>query len=519
MFDTVILGGRVIDGMGQPWFRADIGVTGDSVAILHGDTSGIEAERVIDATGLAVCPGFIDMHSHSDLALLTNPRHEAKVSQGVTTEALGQDGLSYAPISPANLEQLILYLAAVNGVPPDGVRWGSVREFLDLFDGRVSCNVAYFVPHASIRVEAMGWEARLPTPDELKRMQELASQGMRDGAFGFSTGLTYVPGAYSDTAELVEICKAVGEYGGLYVTHSRYTLGDRLLDPFREAIDVGRQSGIPVQISHFHNPVDSMGERMLALVDEGRASGIDVTFDQYPYPAASTLLLSLVPAWVHAGGPQRFLERVKNRQVRDQITDDLGPQWGGGLEDYVFSRIGSDKNREWEGFSLADMSKAQGKSMVDTICDLLIEENLDVAFVAHTGNPDNIRTILKHPAQMVGSDGLLTGDKPNPRTYGTFPFVLGQLVREEGLLRLEDAVRKMTSVPAQRLGLADRGILRDGMKADIVVFNPETVRATATFAEPKQLPVGIEYVLVNGTVVIDRGVHSGALPGRALRHV
>jgi N-acyl-D-amino-acid deacylase len=310
----------------------------------------------------------------------------------------------------------------------------------------------------------------------------------------------------------------VGEYGGLYVTHCRYNLGDRMLDPFREAVDVGRQSGIPVQISHFHNPVDGMGERMVALVDEGRDSGVDVTFDQYPYPAASTLLLSLVPAWVHAGGPQRFLERVKTRRVRDQIRDDLGPQWGGGLEDYMFSRIGSDKNKKWEGFSLVDMSKAQNKGMVDTICDLLIEENLDVAFVARTGNPDNIRTILKHPAQMVGSDGLLTGDKPNPRTYGTFPFVLGQLVREEGLLRLEDAVRKMTSVPAQRLGLSDRGILRDGMKADIVVFNPDTVKATSTFDEPKQLPVGIEYVLVNGAVVIDKGVHSGALPGRALRH-
>ena len=297
MFDTLIKGGRVIDGTGRTWYRADVGIRGDALTVLRGDTSSIEAGRVIDAEGYAVCPGFIDMHSHSDLALLTNPRHEAKVSQGVTTEALGMDGLSYAPISPERLEPLLHYLAAVNGQPPPGVRWGTVREFLDLFDNRAACNVVYFVPHAAVRIEAMGWEARLPTPEELRRMQELVGQGMKDGAFGFSTGLTYVPGAYSDTNELVEVTRAIRPYGGIYVTHSRYSLGDRLLDPFREAISVGREAGVPVQISHFHNPVDGMGERMVGLVDEGRDGGVDVTFDQYPYPAASTLLLSLVPAW------------------------------------------------------------------------------------------------------------------------------------------------------------------------------------------------------------------------------
>ena len=517
MFDTLIKGGRVIDGTGRTWYRADVGIQGDALTVLRGDTSGIEAGRVIDAEGYAVCPGFIDMHSHSDLALLTNPRHEAKVSQGVTTEALGMDGLSYAPISPERLEPLLHYLAAVNGHAPPGVRWSTVREFLDLFDNQAACNVVYFVPHAAVRIEAMGWEARLPTPEELRRMQELVGQGMKDGAFGFSTGLTYVPGAYSDTNELVEVTRAIRPFGGIYVTHSRYSLGDRLLDPFREAISVGREAGVPVQISHFHNPVDGMGEKMVALVDEGRDEGVDVTFDQYPYPAASTLLLSLVPAWVHAGGPQGLLKRIRSRQVREQIKEDIYPQWGGGLEHYIFSRIGSDRNREWEGRSVVDMADAQSKSIVDTICDLLIEENLDVAFVARTGNDDNIRTILRHPAQMVGSDGLLTGDRPNPRSYGTFPYVLGQLVREEGLLRLEEAVQKMSSIPAQRLGLKGRGILRDGMKADIVVFNPDTVRATATFEEPKQLPVGIDYVLVNGRLVIDGGEHTGALPGRALR--
>ena len=517
MFDVLIRNGRVIDGTGQTWFRASIGVTGDTVSILRGDTSAVAAAQVVDASCYIVCPGFIDMHSHSELFMLSEPKHEAKVRQGVTTEAIGMDGLSYAPTSPANLELLLVYLAAVNGTPPPDVRWSSVKEFLDLFDERASCNVAYFVPHAAIRVEAMGWEDRIPTAAETGRMQELARQGMRDGAFGFSTGLTYAPGAYSDTDELVSVCQAIRDLGGIYMTHARYSLGDRLLDPFREALTVGRQARVPVHISHYHNPVAGMGEKMVALVDEGRNSDIDVTYDQYPYPAASTVLHSLLPYWVHAGGPTALMQRIKDRRIRDEIGDSVDPQWGMTLDHYIFSHIKSDQNKEWEGRSLTDLAKSRGARMVDAICDLLIEEDLEVAFVARTGNPDNIRTIVKHPAQMVGSDGLLTGGHPNPRSYGTFPYVLGQLVREEGLLLLEEAVRKMTAIPAQRLGLKDRGILRDGMKADLVLFDPQRVVSNATFEEPKQYPEGIDYVMVNGKLVIDRGVHTGAMSGKALR--
>jgi N-acyl-D-amino-acid deacylase len=274
---------------------------------------------------------------------------------------------------------------------------------------------------------------------------------------------------------------------------------------------------VPVHISHYHNPVDGMGQQMIDLVDEGRNSGVDVTFDQYPYAAASTILHSLLPYWVHAGGPAALLDRIGQQAVRDEIGDSVEPMWGLTLDSYIFSNIASAKNKEWEGRSLVDLARSQGKRMVDAICDLLIEENLEVAFVARTGNPDNIRTIARHSAQMVGSDGLLTGGQPNPRSYGTFPYVLGTLARDEGLFRLEEAVRKMTSIPAQRLGLADRGILRDGMKADVVMFDPERVQAQATFDNPKQYPLGIDYVLVNGKLVVDQGQHTGALPGRALR--
>ena len=516
MFDTLITNAKLIDGTGRTWSRAAVGIGGDTVTVMEGDVSAVEALRTIDAAGMVVCPGFIDMHSHSDFALLTNPLHEPKVSQGVTTEALGQDGLSYAPISDANRQHLVDYLAAVNGRPPEGTQWTSVASFLDLFDRGSSCNVVYFVPHAAIRIEAMGWADRLPTDEELALMRRLAVEGMRDGAFGFSTGLSYVPNVYSNTDELAAVAEAVAPYGGIYVTHSRYGLGDRLLDPFREAVSVGKQSGAPVQISHYHNPVQGMGEKMVALVDEARTDDVDVTFDQYPYPAASTVLLSLIPPWVHEGGPARLLERIATKQVRDEIANDVYPQWGGSLADYMFAHVGSAKNKEWEGRSLQDMADSQGKRMVDTICDLLIEERLEVAFVARTGNPENIRAIMRHPAQMVGSDGLMTGDMPNPRTYGTFPYLLGQAVRD-GLLRLEDAVHKMTGAPARRLGLRGRGVLRDGMKADVVVFNPDTVSAQATFEDPKRLATGIEHVFVNGTPVWEQGQHTGALPGRALR--
>ena len=517
MADLLFTNGVVIDGTGAPGYRASVAVTGDTLQIIPGDAAAVDAGRIVDAAGYVICPGFIDMHSHSDLKLLTEPAHEAKIRQGVTTEALGMDGLSYAPTTPRALEQLLVYLAAVNGTPPD-VRWSSVADFLALFDGSAACNVFHFVPHAAIRVAAMGWSSRLPTAAELGRMQDLTRQGMRDGAFGFTTGLTYAPGAYSDTNELAAIASVVAEEGGFYCTHSRYTLGDRLLDPFREALEIGRRSGAPVHISHYHSPVAGMGAQMAGLVDDAINRGQDVTYDQYPYPAASTILHSLLPYWAHAGGPQALLTRLADRQVRDLMVRAVEPQWGGQtLDNYIFAHIASDKNKEWEGRSLEELAQHRGGRMVDAVCDLLLEETLEVAFVARTGNLENIREIAAHPAQMIGTDAILTGGRPNPRTYGTYPYVLAQFVRGEGLFTLEQAVRKMTGAPAQRLGLSDRGVIRNGAKADLVLFNPQQVDTPATFDDPTQYPVGIDYVLVNGTPVIDGGRHTGALPGRALR--
>ena len=517
MVDLLFTNAQLIDGTGAPGYRASVAVTGDTIEIVTGDVSAIDAARIVDASGYVICPGFIDMHSHSDLMLLTDPAHEAKIRQGVTTEALGMDGLSYAPTTPRGLEQLLVYLAAVNGTPPD-VRWSSVADFLALFDGSAACNVVHFVPHAAIRVAAMGWSSRLPTDAELAQMQELTRQGMRDGAFGFTTGLTYAPGAYSNTDELAAIATVVAQEGGFYCTHARYTLGDRLLDPFREAVEISRRSGAPLHISHYHSPVAGLGAEMTALVDEGLSRGQDITYDQYPYPAASTILHSLLPYWVHAGGPQALLTRIADPNVRNLMVRAVEPQWGGQtLDNYIFAHIASDKNKEWEGRSLEELAQHRGGRMVDAVCDLLLEEQLQVAFVARTGNLENIREIASHPAQMIGTDAIMTGGRPNPRTYGTYPYVLAQFVRGESLFSLETAIRKMTGAPAQRLGLVDRGTLRDGAKADLVLFNPHTVDTPATFDDPRQYPVGIDYVCVNGQLVIDNGQHTGALPGRALR--
>ncbi len=517
MVDLLFANGTVIDGTGSTGYRASVAVTGDTIQVINGDTSAVEAGRRIDASGYVICPGFIDMHSHSDLKLLTDPDHHPKIRQGVTTEALGMDGLSYAPTTPRALEQLLVYLAAVNGAPPD-VRWSSVADFLALFDGNSTCNVVHMVPHAAIRVAAMGWSSRLPTNAELQTMRDLTRQGMRDGAFGFTTGLTYAPGAYSDTSELAAIAAVAAEEGGFYCTHARYTLGDRLLDPFREALEIGRRSGAPVHISHYHSPVAGLGAQMTALVDEARNRGQDVTFDQYPYPAASTILHSLLPYWVHAGGPQALMTRLADTNVRDLMVRAVEPQWGGQtLDNYIFAHIASDKNKEWEGRSLEELADHRGGRMVDAVCDLLLEEDLQVAFVARTGNLENIREIASHPAQMIGTDAILTGGRPNPRTYGTYPYVLAQFVRGEGLFSIEDAICKMTGAPAQRLGLSDRGVIRDGAKADLVLFDPSGVDTPATFEDPLQFPVGIDYVAVNGALVIDNGRHTGARPGRALR--
>ena len=518
MYDLLIRGGKVLDGTGNPWLVADVAVQDGKLTLLRGDTASVEAARIIDVREAVVCPGFIDVHSHSGLMALQEPWHEAKVRQGVTTELVGVDGLSYAPFfSAEDFSSFAELNAGLDGPSPVSAPWSSVAEYLEALDGHTVCNMAYVIGNSALRIAAMGWEDRHPMSDELARMQEVLRQGMHEGAFGLSTGLTYPPGSYADTEELVALCRVVQEAGGIYVTHLRYNLGDRFLDPCREAIDIGRMSSVPVHISHFNSPRPGGAHLLLGLIDAAREEGLDVTYDAYPYPYTSSRLVALVPEWAHQGGSLFLVQRLRNKADRKRMAEDpdLAVR---DFTQFLVTNFSRPRNQAFDGSSLAVIAQALGRSVVDTLCELLIKEELRLSYVGLGGDPVNIRQFYQHPAHMVASDALLLGKHPNPRTYGCYPMVLGELCREEKLLSLPQAVHKMTGLPAQRLGLRDRGILRDGYAADIVIFSPERVRSRASLEHPQSFPEGIDYVIINGVPVIDGGRHTGALPGRALRH-
>ncbi len=516
MFDLIIRGGRVIDGSGGPWYYGDVGLQGDRIAAI-GRLEPAQASLTIDATGLVICPGFIDMHTHSDIMILAKPRHEAKVMQGVTTDLLGLDGLSYAPLSPDNLRMMRRYLAGLNGNPNISWNWNTVAEFLANFDRKVAINVAYLVPHNALRLETMGFVDRTATSQEMAGMQELMAQGMREGAVGFSTGLDYFPCRYSNEEELAQICEVVAEYDGLSVWHVRKNdLG--LIESIKEVLRIAERTGVKAHFSHYsvsYPTRQGTSTEMLALIDEARAKGADVTFDSYPYIAQSTLLLVFLPRWVHEGGPEAILERLSHADTREKICTDirsLNIPW----DKCVLTCVPSEKNRGYVGHTIIEAAEMAGKEAVQLVCDLLREEELAVGHLSLLGNEEDLQRIMKHPCHTAGSDGILVGDKPNPRAWGTFPRYIARYSRELGVLSLEEVIRHLTSAPAQRLGLHDRGLVKEGLAADLVVFNPETIADKATFAEPKQYPVGINYVLVNGAVVVDKGKHTGALNGRVL---
>ncbi len=516
MLDVLLKNARVLDGSGNPWFRADVGVEGDRIVAV-GRLEGAEAGRMIDCRDKVLAPGFMDMHVHSDVVLLAEPRHEAKIFQGVTLEVLGQDGLSYAPASPATLDMLRRHLCGLNGDPDVGWDWRSVANFLARFDRRVAVNTTFLIPHCAVRAEVLGMENRLANPDEMSRMKEIVRQGMQDGAVGLSTGLTYSPNCWSNTDELAELCSVVAEFGGIYVTHMRYTLGWR--SAIRESLEVSERSGAPVQISHLRGsgagePPDAAGT--LALLDGARASGIDVTFDSYAYVAGSSMLQARLPYWALEGGPDRVLERCADRAARERIREEYrreAPNWG----DLRIAHVKSEANRWMEGKSIEELCEQTGKDAAGFVCDTLLVERLAVSFVAFGGHEVDIPQILAHPLATSGSDGLCIGDKRNPRTYGSFARVLGRYVREQKVMPLQDAVRKMTSACAQRLGIRDRGWIREGMFADIVVFDDTAIIDRSTFEEPLRLADGVSDVLVNGDVVLEAGRHTGATPGRALK--
>ena len=529
--ELLIVGGTIVDGTGAAGIEGAVGVTADErrLVVLH-EPAAVEAARatatrVVDAADRVVAPGFVDLHSHSGLWLLAEPRHEAKVRQGVTTEVIGVDGLSYAPIlEPDRLAELVEMNAGLDGRPDIAFDWDTTAEYLARFDGRVSVNVAFLVGNSALRLSTMGWHDREPSAAERASMRSILREAMEEGAYGLSSGLDYPPGAYASTDELAEQTAEAARLGGFYHTHVRYPLGDRFLDPFREAIEIGRRGGAAAHITHFYHRATFPGtpEQMLGLVDDARAEGQDVTFDAYPYEWASTRLLITVPTWVQEGGPAATRERLADPAVRARIRDELQGRGvlyagAGGIADIRLGAFRNAHNLHCEGRTLGDVCAEEDRDLVDTLCDLLLDEGLCLNQVTPGPHLDGIRRFYRHPLAMVGTDSTFVGRKPSPRSYGSYPRILGQFVRDEAILGLEEAIAKMTSMPADRLGLRDRGRIANGLVADLVVFDPATVRSNATYEEPRRYPDGIEHVLVDGTIVVEDGRHTGATPGRALR--
>jgi len=523
--NVLISGGTVVDGSGAPGRAADVAIEADRLRILERG-HGLEAERVIDATNKVVAPGFIALHSHPGLMTLAEPRHEPKVRQGVTTEIIGVDGLSYAPLPSRNdLEALIEMNAGLDG-RPDGVAadWASVGEYLARMDGHVAVNVGLMVGNSALRISRLGWDNVPADGAALADMRAILADAMSAGALGVSSGLDYPPGAFATTDELAALTAEAARRGGFYHTHVRYPLGDRYLDPFREAIEIGRRGGGPVHITHFYHRQTHPGgpEALLALVDGARAEGLDVTFDMYPYEWASTRLLIQMPLWIQDGGPGPLKERLADRGARDRLREELRARGAAytsaaGWADVRLGAFSRPENFRWESKTLADVMNERGVDAIDAMCDLLLSEDLRVTQVTSGPWHETMHHFVVHPVGMFGTDSTFVGAKPSPRTYGSYPRVLGEFVRERALLGLEEAVRKMTSAPAARLGLADRGRLAEGYFADVVVFDPATVASNATYDEPRRFPTGIDYVIVNGDVVVDCDEHTGALPGRAIK--
>jgi len=499
---TVFRGVTVVDGTGGPAFRADVTVAGDRIASVE-PVAGT-------AGGPVLAPGFVDMHAHSDLALLTAPDHLAKVSQGVTCEVIGQDGLSYAPVDDVTLPQLRQQIAGWNGDPPGfDWTWRTVGEYLDRLDEGIAVNACYLVPHGNVRALVLGWEPRPPAESELDRMRALVAAGLDDGAFGLSAGLTYTPGMYASTAELVALCSVVARHGGFLDVHHR-SYGAGALSAYAEMVSVSLASGCPLHLAHatMNFPVNAgrAGE-LLDLLDPS-----SVTLDTYPYTAASTTLASLLPSWAAAGGPAATLARLADPAERERIrveVEERGSDGNHGVPvDWTAVHVSS---------STVDGRVGTAVASFDDFVGLLVADRLATTVVLHVGDEGNVRAIMAYPGHLVGSDGLLVGDRPHPRAWGTFPRYLGHYVRELGVIPLEECVARMTGRAARRLGLADRGLIRPGYAADLVLFDPATVADTATYDDPRRQCTGIEAVYVNGVAVFADGRTTGALPGHALK--
>lgn len=518
MGTLLLRGGTVIDGTGAPRRAADVALRDDRIAAVAPGLDG--ADRVIDVAGMIVAPGAIDIHSHSDESMFVNSAMESAVRQGVTTVVCGNCGGASAPVLGLAASELERDLRRFDVERT----WTSFGEYAAAVERNgTSINVCSFVGHGTLRMSVIGAAARAPTAGELAAMKALLASALAEGAVGLSTGLIYPPSAYGTTDEIVALAAVVREHGGLYASHIR-SEGDGLLDAVGEGIEIGRRSGARVELSHHK----ASGRRnwgsvrgSAALVERARADGVDVTADQYPYTASSTGLAVTIPNWAHEDGPLAMVERLREPAVRRRIRDER-TETGRNWDAIVVAR--AQKHEEWSGRSVAALAAEAGTDPLEWTCDALVEHDGDVGIIHHSMSEDDVRFVMAKQWIAVGSDsranapyGALSFGRPHPRSYGTFPRVLGRYARDEGVLTLEDAVRKMTHLPASRVGLRDRGVLREGAAADLVVFDPVRVIDRATYEDPHRYPEGVALVLVNGQVAVDGGGTTPARAGRFLR--
>jgi N-acyl-D-amino-acid deacylase len=524
---TLLKNGFIVDGTLKDGFHGDLLINGERIEQI-GKSLDVEADRIIDCTGKIVSPGFIDTHSHSDLKILENPYNEVKIRQGITTEVLGQDGISMAPLPKQHIEAWKKNIAGLDGVS-ETIDWeyettdGYLKQ---MENGGVGLNQSYLIPHGNVRMEAMGLEGRAATDEEIQKMCEIMEREMQAGGYGLSTGLIYIPCAYSMTEEIIEMCKVVAKYDGVFVVHQR-SEADTILDSMEEIIRIGKESGVKVHFSHFKvcgkNNWKYL-DPMLELLDKCKAEGITVSFDQYPYAAGSTMLGVILPPWAHAGGTNKLLERLAQEDMRQAMIKDIEngiPGWDNFIEfagaDQIFvTSVKNEKNQDLVGKNLEEIGQIRGKDTYNAVFDLLLEEENAVGMVDFYGLEEHIIKIMQRKEHNVCTDGLLSG-KPHPRAYGSFPRILGRFVRELGVLTWEEAVNKMSYKAAQALGIKDRGALEVGKYADVVVFNPETVTDKGDYINPIQYPEGIDYVLVNGNVVLENDQYNKVIAGKVLR--
>jgi N-acyl-D-amino-acid deacylase len=525
---TLFSGGVIVDGREVAPYRGDVLVKGGYITRVTDGNEALSADQIVDITGLTIAPGFIDMHTHSDLQILCNPDHTSKLSQGVTTEVLGQDGLSYAPVNDDTLAELQTQLRGWNG-SPSGFEWNwrTVAEYLERLEGNVATNCAYLVPHGNLRMMVMGNADRLATEDELEQMKSLLRQALGDGGVGLSTGLTYTPAMYSDTDELVALCEVVAEYGGYYCPHHR-NYGLDALGGYRECFEIAHRSGVALHLAHCHLSFDCNRGKLPALIsmiDTAIADGLDVSFDSYPYLAGMTTLVSQLPSWALAGNSEVQLARLKDPETRERIIEALdvvGSDGHQGLtvnwETAHLSGVPGAAGLEWVmEDDLAASAAKVNKRPAELALDILVATQRAAPCIFFIGIEEHVRALMQHPMHTVGSDGILVGDRPHPRSWGTFPRMLETYVREEKVLTLTECIRHMTSSAARRLRLKDRGMIAEGMRADLVVFDSEEISEKATYKLPRQAATGIVHVLVNGIFAMLNGNITGDRAGKVIR--